>query len=105
MEESIFSLDLLIHRVEELQRIDQLETLQNLTRQNSLLQDVVKEYQRRWCCTISLLEKTLEAVFSLQKAIKHFEIEREAAERVWLASWGIERPIVDLQTYNPAGWI
>jgi hypothetical protein len=105
MMEGFFSLDLLINRVEELQRLDQLETIQNLTRKNSLLQEVVTEYQRQWYCTIDLIEKTQEAVFILQEAIQHFNVETEAAERVWLALWGIERPEADLQTCNPAGWI
>lgn len=103
--EEVFSLDLLINRVEELQRIDKLETIRELTRRNALLQQVVAEYQRHWCCTIDLLEKIQEAVLTLQGAVEHFTAEREAAERAWLASWGIERPEADLRTSNTAGWI
>ncbi|KAF3025165.1 hypothetical protein E8E12_000322, partial [Didymella heteroderae] len=80
-QEEIFSLDLLIDRVEELQRIDQLEAIQKLTNKNSLLQQVAMEYQRQWCCTIELLEKTQEAVLVLQRAVEHFSAESEAAER------------------------
>jgi hypothetical protein len=54
--EDFFSLDLLINRVEELQRLDQLEAIQNLTRRNSLLQVIITEYQRQWYCTIDLIE-------------------------------------------------
>ena len=104
-QEETFSLDLLIDRVEELQRIDKLEAVQKLTRKNSLLQQVAVEYQRQWCCTIDLLEKTQEAILVLQRAVEHFSAENEAAERAWLASWGIERPEVDLRTCNSAGWI
>jgi hypothetical protein len=103
--EDFFSLDLLINRVEELQRLDQLEAIQNLTRKNSLLQVIITEYQRQWYCTIDLIEKTQEALFVLQEAYQQFDKERDAAERAWLASWGIERLEVDLQRNNPAGWI
>jgi hypothetical protein len=100
-----FSVDLLIDRVEELQRIDQLETIQELMRKNSLLQQVAIEYQRQWCCTIDLLDKAQEAVLVLQRTVEHFSTENEAAERAWLAAWGIERSETDLRTGNPAGWI
>ncbi|KAF3049107.1 hypothetical protein E8E11_008469 [Didymella keratinophila] len=104
-QEEIFALDLLIDPVEELQRIDQLETIQELTRKNSLLQQVTVEYQRQWCCTIDLLDKAQEAVLVLQRTVEHFSAENEAAERAWLASWGIERSGTDLRTGNPGGWI
>jgi uncharacterized protein YbgA (DUF1722 family) len=103
--ENFFSLDLLINRVEEIQRLDQLETIQNLTRKNSLLQDVVTEYQRQWYCTIDLIEKTQEAVLILQEVIQHFNVEIEAAERAWLASWGIQRPEADMKMCYPADWM
>lgn len=105
MQEEMFSLDLLIDRVEELQRIDKLEAIQKLTHENSLLQEVAVEYQKQWCCTIDLLEKTQEAVLVLQRVVEYFSAENEAAERAWLAAWGIERSEVDLQTCNFAGWI
>ncbi len=105
LQEETFSLDLLINRVEELQRIDKLEAIQKLTHENSLLQQVAVEYQRQWCCTIDLLEKTQEAVLVLQRAVEYFSAENEAAERAWLAAWGIERSEVDLRTCNLAGWI
>jgi hypothetical protein len=89
-QEEIFSLDLLIDRVEELQRINQLEAIQELTRKNSLLQQVAVEYQRQWCCTIDLLDKAQEAVLVLQRTVEHFSAKNEAAERAWLASWGMK---------------
>ena len=51
-----FSIDCLIHRVEEFQRRDQLETIQRLTHDNSLLQHLVAEYQKKRGKTIFVVE-------------------------------------------------
>lgn len=105
MNEGAFSLDLLINRVEELQRLDQLEAIQKLTRNNSLLQELATEYQRHRYCTIELIERLQEAISVLQEAMQEFHVARDIAERAWLATWGIERPDADLKTGNFAGWI
>ena len=105
MQDKTFSLDLLISRIEELQRIDQLQAIKQLTHKNHLLQEVAVEYQKYWCRTIELLERTQDAVLELQGAIYHFSNENQAAEIAWLALWGIERPAKDVQTQNFAGWI
>lgn len=103
--EDVFSLDLLITRVEELQRLDQLEIIQELTLDNSLLQQVIVEYQRQWCCTIALLEKIQEAALELQKAVENCSAEYGAAERAWLAAEDFERHGTDLRTCNLGGWV
>ena len=66
----IFSLDLLISRVEEMQRRGQLELLQKLSIDNSRLQHLVVAYQRQWCDTVELLEKMQEAVLLLHRALE-----------------------------------
>jgi hypothetical protein len=52
--ENIFSVHLLINRAEEFQRRDQMEILERLSLDNSLLQHLVVEYQKQWCRTIDL---------------------------------------------------
>jgi hypothetical protein len=89
--EPAFSIELLINRVEEVQRREQLEVIQKLTLDNSLLQQHVIHYQEQWCWTMDLLEKTHEAVLLMQKALEHCIEEDIAAEQDWLTFWGIGR--------------
>ena len=103
--EDVFSLDLLISRVEEIQRRDQLELIQKLSIDNSRLQHLVVAYQRQWCCTIELLEKTQEAVLLLQKTLERCFGESMTAERNWLAFWGMGQEDGKVCDYSPAGWI
>jgi hypothetical protein len=101
----IFSLDLLISRVEEMQRRGQLELLQKLSIDNSRLQHLVIAYQRQWCGTVELLGKTREAVLLLQRALERCFGESMVAERGRLAFWGIEQRDGKACSYRPAGWI
>jgi hypothetical protein len=60
-----FSVESLIQRVDEFQRRDQLETIERLIIENSLLQRRVIMYQKHWYLTIDLLEKAYKAILSL----------------------------------------
>ena len=100
----IFSLDLLISRVEEMQR-GQLELLQKLSIDNSRLQHLVVAYERQWCGTVELLEKTQEAVLLLQRALERCFGESMVAERHRLAFWSVEQGDGKACSYRPAGWI
>jgi len=100
-----FSIESLIKRVDEYQRRDHMETIERLTTENSLLQHVVVKYQKNWCLTIEILEKTHQAVLTLQKSLEHCINEDIAAERQWLAFWGIKKECATRQNYSPAGWI
>jgi hypothetical protein len=103
--EDVFSIELLINRVEEVQRRDQLEVIQRLTLDNSLLQQLVINYQKQWCWTLDLLEKTQEAVLLMQKALERCIEADIAAEKDWLAFWGIGKEHTKRSGYSPAGWI
>jgi hypothetical protein len=100
-----FSIESLINRVDEIQRREQLETIQQLTLDNTLLQQLIINYQDQWCCTIDLLERSQEAVLLLQKAIEHSIQENVIAEKQWLSFWGIEKENAKNPGYSPAGWI
>jgi hypothetical protein len=105
--EETFSIDLLLTRVEELQRSEKLESLQKLSRRNTHLQQIVIEYQSQWCCALNLLEKTYEARLSIQNTIDKCVNESAVAERIWLAHWGIkkEHPKNQKELPSYAGWI
>jgi hypothetical protein len=105
MPDNGFSIGLFIDRAEEMQKKDQLEILEKLTLDNSLLQHLVIEYQRQWCRTIDLLEQVQKAVCSLQEALEYCFNEHMTAERTWLAFWGIGQGSTAPHRYNPAGWI
>jgi len=95
----------LTERVEEFQRLYQLETIETLSTENSQLQHQILQYQRVWCSTIDLLEQAQQALLSLQKALEYCIQEDIAAERDWLAFWGIKKECTQRPNYSAAGWI
>lgn len=103
--DDFFSLDLLISRVEQIQRREQLERIRILTRDNALLQQLAANYQRQWIRTLLLLEKTQTAIVSLREALEHCYSENVAAEQAWLALWGIRTEATGSGAYSLAGWI
>jgi hypothetical protein len=98
------SLDLLTQRVEEFQRMHQLETIERLTTENTKMQNAIVKYQKLWCSTIELLGEAYQALQSLQRAFENCVDEDIAAEKEWLAFWGIKKEHHG-RRYSPAGWI
>jgi hypothetical protein len=94
-------------RAEEVQRSEELAVLQKLTRRSVLLQQLIIDYQQQWCCMLNLLEKTNEAQKSVQKAVEHCVNQNAAAERAWLAYWGIKKAHMKnpAASYSSPGWI
>ena len=101
----IFSFESLINRVDEFQRRDYLDTIERLTIENSLLENVVVKYRRNWCLTIDVLENAYQAMLTLEKALENYIIEDIAAEKQWLLFWGIKKECTMRQNYSPAGWL
>jgi len=99
------SIDSLIHRVEEFEIISQLKTIDRLTAENSLLYQLIVAYRKRWFRTMDLLERSQYILATLQEAFRDCVKEEIAAERDWLAFWGIRRDHVQLPKYSPGGWI
>lgn len=99
------SIEFLIRCVEDFERTSQLETIDRLTKENSLLQHLVIAYQKHWSHTMDLLEQTQRALMTLQRALEHCMSAEIAAERDWLAFWGIRRGGDQLQKVSPGGWI
>jgi hypothetical protein len=92
-----FSIESLIQRVDEFRRRDHMDTIERLTAENLLLQQVIVKYQTNWCLTIETLEMTHRAVLTLQKALETCINEDIAAEKEWMPFWGIKK--------ESAGWI
>ncbi|KAH6883878.1 hypothetical protein B0T10DRAFT_463242 [Thelonectria olida] len=100
-----FSIDSLIHQVQEFERMNQLDTIERLTKENSLLDNLVMAYQKHWSRTMDLLEQTQRALMALQKAFEYCIGEEIAAERDWLAFWGIQRDNIGLERRYAGGWV
>jgi hypothetical protein len=75
------SFELLAQRVEEFQRMHQLETIERLTTENTKMQNAIVKYQKLWCSTIELLEEAHQALQSLQRAFENCIDEDIAAEK------------------------
>jgi hypothetical protein len=101
--EEIFSIGSLIQRVEEFQRRNELETLEKLTNEKSLLQRRIAHYRKSWSRTLELLQKVQEALLSMTTALEKCSQEKKAAEKDWLAFWGI---ISELEKDSrQVGWV
>jgi len=98
------SIDSLIREVEEFQTIYQLETIDRLTVENSLLWQLI-EYHKRSARIMALLERCQKALALLQQALENCTNEKIAAERDWLAFWGVQKDYTKLPKYTPGGWI
>lgn len=99
------SIDALLERVEEFHRRQQLETLEKLTRENSLLQQQIVRYQESSSQTINLLQEVHNIVALIQDARGRCRHKELAADRDWLAFWGIRDEPTDGSGYYPADWI
>ena len=99
-----FSMKSLSLRQDEFQKQHELERLYRLTFESSILLNHILKYQKQWCCTLDLFERAREALDKTMDAlIKCFQ-EQRAAERDWLAFWGMNND-AGSPTYSPAGWI
>jgi hypothetical protein len=123
--EEPFSVDLLLSRLEEVQRnedqvarpsltrarelrrSEELVALQKLTRRSVLLQQLIIDYQQQWCCMLNLREKSNEARVSIQRAVEDCVNKSAAAERTWLGYWGIKKEHINTATESCStpGWI
>jgi hypothetical protein len=52
-----------------------------------------------------MLEKTYQAALALEKALENCIDEDIAAEKQWLAFWGIKKECTTRYNYSPAGWL
>jgi hypothetical protein len=83
-----FSIDSLTRQMQEVLRTGQLETINRLSAENSLLYHLIAAYRKQWSLIIDLIEQAQEALAALQRALGHCFSEEIAAERNWLAFGG-----------------
>jgi len=99
------AIDSLTRQVEELRIIGQLESINRLDTENALLGQLLAAYRQQWSQLIDFLEQTQRALMILQKALEKCISDEVAAERDWLAYWGVKKERVQ-RTYDiPRSWI
>ena len=95
------SITSVLKRVEEDQKLGDLERLEMLTTENLSLQRQIIRYQKTWCALLDLAQKALEAHQRLTSMLEQGSREEIAVERDWLAFWGIQ----DGEERPGIGWI
>ncbi|KAI1439509.1 hypothetical protein F5Y02DRAFT_405595 [Annulohypoxylon stygium] len=87
-----FSLDILARQIDHYQATGRHhQTIERLTTENILLIRLIVVYQKNQLKLADILEQTQRALATLEKAIQHCADEEVAAEKDWLAFWGIEK--------------
>jgi hypothetical protein len=81
----------LISRLGEHERVEELRAIERLGKENQLLRDHIKSYEKIWYGTVDLLGEIDKAVALVRKAVEENNRKREAAEKDWLGFWGIYR--------------
>jgi hypothetical protein len=100
-----FSIDALLEKVKEFHRRQQLDLLERLTMENSLLQKQIVRYQDSSSLTINLLKEAYSVVALMQDALERCRLKELAADKDWLAYWGVREGSTDGSGYYPADWI
>lgn len=85
-----FSIEALIQRVGDCEKISEVHTLYAIDLENAELERKITAYQKQWCCIMELVDQTQTTVVALQLAIHQCMGERIAAEKSLLLFWGIE---------------
>jgi hypothetical protein len=84
-----FSLEDLVHKVDESMRVTQLNTIERLLRENSSLQEDLSQYRRAWRGLMDLLDEVFDSALLLQGSLEECRDKISAAEGNWLASWEV----------------
>jgi hypothetical protein len=83
------SINSLLKSVEDFHRVSQEETIDRLKEENVSLSRQIKLYQESWAKSQCFLEEMYQYKELLQDFLSHLSQLRRAAEKDWLAVWGI----------------
>jgi hypothetical protein len=98
------SIESLLKRVDEYQRMQQRETLDRLEKEKAALRRQLLCCQRSYRATMGLVKEAFEAVVLMQTALQTCNEEEEKADSDWLAFWGIRMETPSNLTYQPMQW-
>lgn len=100
-----FSIEALIQRVEDYEKMNEVHTLHAIARENAQLERKITACQKHWCCVIDLVDRTQTVIVALQLALQQCIDERVAAERNLLSFWGIEGTPSGPKKGQAGGWV
>jgi hypothetical protein len=98
------SIESLLKRVDEFQKMDERETLDRLEKENATLRRQLLYHQRSYRATMALFKEAFEAVVLMQTALQTCNQEEENANSDWLAFWGVRMETPSNLTYQPMRW-
>jgi hypothetical protein len=84
-----FSLEDLVHKVDESMRVTQLNTIERLLQENSSLQESLTQYRWAWHVLMDSFDEVFDSALLLQGSLEECRDKISAAEGNWLASWGV----------------
>ncbi|KAH6670170.1 hypothetical protein B0J14DRAFT_672021 [Halenospora varia] len=88
-----FELQDLVHQVDESVGVAQLNTIEQLLQENTVLQEDVARHRRMWNVLMDLFDETFDMELLLRGSLEECKDKRSAAEVDWLASWGIRESV------------
>ena len=86
------TIDELLERLEHMQAMEELKELEKLKTERALLLHQIELHYRAREKTTKLILETTEMLSLLQMVAETMKEKQAAAEREWLAYWGIEEP-------------
>lgn len=84
-----FALQDLVYQVDDLMRDGQLDTIEELERENSILQEEVAQYQRTWDAILEMFDEAFDTALLLRCSLEECEEGISIAQADWLALWGV----------------
>jgi hypothetical protein len=72
-----------------MKRVQELRTISTLGEENQLLREDLARSRQLWREVTATLTEALEAISWFEKALVNYNSRKTAAERDWLAVWGI----------------
>jgi hypothetical protein len=98
------SIESLLERVDEFQKMEERETLDRLEKENATLRRELLCHQRSCRATMDLFKEAFEAIVLVQTALQTCNEEEEKANTDWLAFWGVRMETPSNLTYQPIQW-
>jgi hypothetical protein len=84
-----FSLEDLVHKVDDSVRVVQLNTIELLLGENSSLQEDLRRYRWTWRGLLDLFDEVFDLQLLLRGSLEECRDKILSAQNNWLASWGV----------------
>lgn len=98
------SIESLIERVDNFQKMEELDTIERLEGENAILRHQISCYKRCLRVTMELFKETFESALLIRNALHDCNVEKEKADQDWLTFWGIRLRDASAMAYRPMEW-